>query len=254
MATQDIDTNRRKRARNGEQGSKASRDRLKQVTTLALGGALLVRGLRRRSLRGFATAAIGGWLVARTLGGSGRTREALQSRLWSGDESGQTPERAAFTRSITIGRPAEELYEVWRDPDLFSSIMGHFAEVTAVGGDTYRWRAEGPRDWDVSWETRIVQEEPGEFIRWETPGDAMVPNEGAVHFEDAPGDRGTKVTLSINFDPPGGSVGTAALERLDVLPETVVGEALSRFKSLAESGEIPTLEQNPSTRGKGDLV
>ena len=157
-------------------------------------------------------------------------------------------------RSIIVGKSADELYEAWRDPEQFSQVMGHFAEVTSLDEDRYHWTVFGPRDQAISWETRIVDAEPGERLRWKTPADATVLNEGSVHFHPASGDRGSVVTLSLDFDPPGGTFGNAALEQLDIVPETLVGTALGRFKSLVETGEIPTLEGNPSARGTGDLL
>lgn len=229
---------------------------MKRGASAVLGGALLARGLRRRSLRGAATALAGGWLLSRALGGNARIEQALRSRTPAG-ESGDRTEAADYeevSRSVTVGKPAEELYEVWRDPDQFSQIMGGFAEITPTDEDRLRWTVHGPRGRDLSWETRIAEEEPGELLRWETPADATVPNEWSVRFRPASGDRGTLVTLSISFDPPGGALGDAALKRLDVAPATLAREALGRFKSLAESGEIPTLEGNPSARGEGDLL
>jgi hypothetical protein len=40
----------------------------------------------------------------------------------------------------------------------------------------------------------------------------------------------------------------------NVVPKMAVGNALRRFKSLVETGEIPTLDRNPSARGSGDAV
>lgn len=232
-------------------------DRVKQVASVVFGIALLVRGLRRRSLRGTVTALVGGWLLVRAVGGSARINQALRSRTAIGERTGARAGAAdtpAVSRSITVGKPAAELYEAWRDPDTLSRVMGHFGEVTSSGDDRLRWTVYGPRGRDVSWETRLVEAEPGEFIRWEAPAETLVPVEGSVRFRPAAGDRGTVVTLSISVDTPAGEIGHAMLERLDIVPETVVGRALSRFKSLAESGEIPTLEANPSARGRGDRL
>jgi uncharacterized membrane protein len=113
---------------------------------------------------------------------------------------------------------------------------------------------EGPYGRTVSWETRVVEEEPGEFIRWETPVDAMLPCRGSVRLRPAPGGRGTIVTLSVRFDPPGGTLGDAAMERLGIVPGSLAGGVLDRFKSLAETGEIPRLAENPSGRGRGDAL
>jgi len=52
--------------------------RWRRAAAAVLGGALLVRGLRRRSLRGGATALVGAWLAYR--GVAGRRRRARQAR------------------------------------------------------------------------------------------------------------------------------------------------------------------------------
>lgn len=201
-------------------------------------------------------ALVGGWVLSRALGVDARLRRTFGSR---GSTSGGSVERAGevkaveVSRSITIGEPADDLYEAWRDPETFSRVMGHFAEVTSPDGDRFYWTVHGPLGQEVSWESRLVEEEPGEFLRWETPPDATLPNEGSVRFRPAPGDRGTVATLSLVFDPPGGTLGDTVLEQLDVVPETLAGTALGRFKSLVETGGIQTLEGNPSARGRGGL-
>lgn len=35
-------------------------------------------------------------------------------------------------RWITIGKPADELYELWRDPTTLPRIMAHFAQITVI--------------------------------------------------------------------------------------------------------------------------
>lgn len=234
----------------------APRDRVKRAASAVIGGVLVARGLRRRSLRGAVTALAGGWLLSGAVGGAPRVREALRSQAGSTERRGGrlSEDDTAASRSVTVGRPAEELHEMWRDPDQVARIADRFADVRPRGRDGLRWTVDGPRGREISWETRVVEEEPGEFIRWETPGDAMLPCEGSVRFRPASGGRGTVVTLSVSFDPPGGALGSAALNRLGVVPETLVGGMLDRFKSLAETGEVPTLDRNPSGRGRGDLL
>lgn len=208
-------------------------------------------GLRRRSIAGFLLAFVGSWLVRRALK-STRPAQTAQSPTITESSEDDTSE-TTVRRTITIGESAEELYEMWRDPETFSEIMGHFADVSS-DGDEYEWTVHGPGGRDISWETRIVEESPGEFLRWESLGDPTVPNEGWVRFTEASGERGTTVILNITFDPPGGVLGNRVLQWLGVAPETLAGEALGRFKSLVESGEVQTLEGNPSARGRGDLL
>ncbi|WP_277540665.1 SRPBCC family protein [Haloarcula laminariae] len=221
---------------------------------LVVGTALVDYGRRQRSSRGTAATVGGGALIFSALGGMSRVKRALTDR--TDGERATEPERreTAVRRSITVDGTPESLYEQWRDPETFAEIMGHFAEVTPVDEGRFRWTVHGPYGRDIGWETSVVVDEPGEICRWETPTDAVLPNEGAVRFEEAPGDRGTVVTLSVVFEPPGGTLGSAALEQFDIVPKKLVGVALDRFKSLVESGEVPTLDRNPSGRGSGDTV
>jgi len=225
--------------------------RAKRYLPAVLGGALLVRGVRRRGLRGLATATVGGWLLARTLGSGSRDGNVQEIET---EVSDRRPGQATtVTRSIVVDRPAEECYEVWRDPEQFSQVMGHVADVSAAGEDTLRWTVEAPGGRDLSWETRIVEDDPGQIVRWETASDALVSTDGVVRFRETE-EQVTEVTLALTLDPPGGSLGTAVLRRLHVVPDAIAGTALDRFKSLVETGEIPTLSENPSGRGAGDVL
>jgi uncharacterized membrane protein len=229
-------------------------DRLKRAGSLVVGTVLLLHGLRRQSVGGVVLAAVGAGVLARTLRGATESDRIDSSRLLSRRSTDEQQTAMSASRSITINESPDELYEAWRDPKTFTQIMGHFAEVTSTDEDRYHWTVHGPAGMYPSWETQIVESEPGELIRWESPPEATVPNSGSVRFRPAAGDRGTVVTLTLDFDPPGGPVGNSLLKRLNVVPETLAGHALGRFKSLVESGEIPTLEGNPSGRGQGDML
>ncbi|MFC7197120.1 SRPBCC family protein [Halosimplex aquaticum] len=146
------------------------------------------------------------------------------------------------------------MYDHWRDPETHEQIWAHFAEVDRIGEDRQHWAVGGPRNTTVEWDAETVAAEPGEFLRWKSLPGARIPNEGSVRFKSRENGEETEVTLHLRFDPPGGRVGTALAERFDLLPDAAAGTALRRFKSLVETGEIPTLEHNPSARGEGDLV
>ncbi|TYL39152.1 cyclase [Natronococcus pandeyae] len=239
------------------QRSRTNVSRWERAASAALGGALLVRGLRRRSLDGAASAVAGAGLLYRGVRGHSRLYQALGITTADGHtelDGSATSGEPSVKRSITVGRPADELDEFWREPERLSRILGDFAAVSGLDGDTHQWHVRGPLDRRVEWQTEIVEDRPGELLRWESLDGAVVPHEATIRFELAAGDRGTRVSLEIQYDPPGGSLGDAAMERLGIVPETVVGQTLQRFKSLAETGEIPSTEANPSARGTGDIV
>ncbi len=226
-----------------------------RVVSATVGGTLFGIGMARRSLRGVVMVLVGGWLLYRGFTGRGRSLRSLAP--------GATERRARreagtdgveVTRSITVGLPAEELYDRWQDPGTLSQVFGHVAEVTQTGEDRHRWRVRGPLGRTLEWDARIVADDPGERLRWRSVDGAALPAEGSVQFRPAPGDQGTEVALRLRLDPPGGNLGRWVFERLGFVPDAAAGTALRRFKSLVETGEIPTLERNPSARGQGDLV
>lgn len=217
-----------------------------------LGGSLLVYGLKRRSLGGAAVALVGGALSARAVWTLVRP-DRKPGMSVDPDKTGSAGS-PTMERSVTIDRSPDELSELLRDPDTLERITGPFAEIESEGEDRHRWSVETPVGRSVSWETEVEAEDPDEQLRWEPVEGSALFDEWAVEFEPAPGDRGTQTALRLRVDPPGGSIGRKAVERLDVVPETLAGTVLDRLKSLAETGEVPTTERNPSARGRGDLV
>ncbi|WP_232702440.1 SRPBCC family protein [Halobacterium wangiae] len=240
----------------GLQSREINVGRWERVVSAGVGAVLLVRGLRRQSIRGVLMTVVGGALLSRGVSGQSilyRVVGVIRSES-DNREPGATADATEFEQSITVAGEAEDLADYWRDPDRLDQVVGHFATVRPVDEERRHWQVEGPLGRTVSWQSRIVEERPGELLRWESTAGASLPNEWSVRFEPAPADRGTEVTLRVRFDPPGGRLGGMALERFGLVPRTMVGKALHRFKSLAETGEVPTLEGNPSGRGRGDLL
>ena len=150
-------------------------------------------------------------------------------------------------RSLTIHRPRDEVFRRWRDPETQPLVWGHFAELTNATTDGARWRVQAPLGQALEWETRIVEDQEAERVRWESM-DGDIRNEGTVEFRDAPRDFGTELTLRLRLDPPARPLGGVGLPLLPALGELVVAKALRRFKSLVETGEVPSTEHNPSAR------
>jgi len=205
---------------------------------LILGGVLLTLGLRRLSFGGVAMALGGGALLYREL--------ALRP-----DQAGADVNMAEVTRSITIGKSADELYRFWREEGHLPRVMEHFAEITETDSDQAHWTVRVPGGRSLSWNTQVVESRPGELVRWQSLPGTELPNRGEVRLRPAPGDRGTEVTLRLQFQPPGGKLGAVAAKAVNgLVPSLLAGDALRRFKSLIETGEIPTLDRNPSARAR----
>ena len=216
----------------------------------ALGGgpATIAASVTARTVGATLLALAGAGLLYRAAG-RGRPLAALGFHTEDGKGGAGLSARAAeIQRSLTIQAPRDDVYRRWRHPENQRLVWSHFAEIGNASDEGASWRVRGPLGRALEWETRIVEERDGHMLRWEsTSGD--VPNAGVAEFGDAPAGLGTEITLRVRFDPPGGPLGAVAARVLDDPPTLVLAKALRRFKSLVETGEIPSTERNPSARG-----
>lgn len=155
--------------------------------------------------------------------------------------------KALVGRTVTIGKPRQELYAVWRDFARFPEFMDNVREITKLDDKRSRWTIEAPMGATVQVVTRIVEEVPGETIAWVSEPDSQIETDGRVEFADAPPGRGTYVRLLIRYKPPAGVVGQAIAKLLQREPNVQARRDLRRFKQLMETGEIP-VNASPSAR------
>ena len=149
------------------------------------------------------------------------------------------PDRALVAESVTIARPAQTLYDFWRDPANLVEVMENIAAIEVIDCDRSRWTVKGPGGKQLSWESVITAEEPGRSITWQSAEGADVANSGKIEFIEA-GERGTVVRAIIAYDPPGGSVGQMVAKLFQREPRIQTRRDLRRFKQLMETGEIAT--------------
>lgn len=202
----------------------------------------------RSGLGGLGWALLGATVAVGVVAAQGFLRSSRGQTTGRGAAKGwgQEPE---VERSITIQRPAEELYQAWRDPATVPRIMGFLADIRPTGDGRSKWRVKGPLGQSYSWGMQITEERPGELIRATAhEGDALV-TESEIRFRPAPGDRGTIATLRVRFDPPGGMLGDVAARFFHgIVPKELASKALRYFHSLVLTGEIPTTDRQPAAR------
>lgn len=145
-------------------------------------------------------------------------------------------------RTVTIGKPRSELFAFWRDFSNLANFMANLEKVEPVTGNADRsvWHIRGPLGTTYKVETRIAREVDGELIAWRSTEESEIDTEGRVTFEDAPGDRGTRVGLIIAYKPKGGKVGQTIATLAGRSPEMQARHDLKRLKMLMETGEIAT--------------
>ncbi len=154
-------------------------------------------------------------------------------------------------RTVTIRRPRAELFAYWRDFANLPSFMDNVERIEVLDDRRSRWTVKAPGEATVEWTASITDERDGEYIAWATEEGADVPNSGRIEFRDAQGDRGTIVTATILYDPPGGFIGKVIAKMFQREPAIQARRDLRRFKQLMETGEIATGARNQRLLDEG---
>jgi uncharacterized membrane protein len=215
-----------------------------RVASVLAGGAALGWGLSSRSWLGAAGAVMGGGLLYRGVTGHCHMYQALGL-------STRKPQLAdgavEVIRAVTIQAPALAIYDAWKNPDVMTRVMHHFAEVRRSERGSLRWTIHDPLGRAHSWDTRIIEDQAGRRLSFGSASDAPVTHRCTLSIEDAPGDRGSEAQLQLEFVPHG--LLTRALGKLTrPLPAWIAQRALFELKCLLEAGELPTLHHNPAAR------
>jgi uncharacterized membrane protein len=141
-------------------------------------------------------------------------------------------------KSITVNRPAEEVYGFWRQFENLPRFMMHLESVQVTGGRRSHWKAKAPAGKTVEWDAEMTEDRPNELIAWRSVEGADVSNAGVVRFVPAPGGRGTEIHVEMSYDPPAGKLGVLAAKLFGEEPSQQVEGDLRRFKQVMEIGEV----------------
>lgn len=221
---------------------------IERWASLIGGGALVLMGLRQASLRGVLTALAGGGLIYQ-----GATKHSTIEQV---QEAIGLNKPIKVEKTVTINKPAAELYRYWHDFENLPTFMKHLQSVKVdqekrdTSGNARRshWIANAPLGNSVEWDAEILEDRENEFISWTSVEGADIENSGFVRFQPAPGNRGTEVKVVLEYNPPGGALTAIFAKLFGEEPEQQIGDELRRFKMLMEAGEIATTEGQPSGR------
>jgi uncharacterized membrane protein len=237
----------------GRMGKGLNVGKVERAVSVAAGGALAAVGLRKRGVTGMALALVGAALARRGVTGHCEVYGALGvSTRSTGDvrDRDDVTGRAATVnarkaikveRSIQVQRPAEELYDLWRDFSNLPRFMRYLDSVHCSDALHSHWVAHLPGGKDVKWDSEIVNDIPGQLIAWKTIGHPDVSHAGSVHFTPRGGDT-TEVRIVFDYEPPfARTMGTIA-SRLGLTPDSMIDGDLQRFREYAE-----TMPHRPSS-------
>ncbi len=227
--------------------------RTERIISGLAGAALVAFSLRQRRLRGLLLP-IGGGLLARAATGRCPVNAAIGRNTASGADDRVSPvasvgrgQGVKIEQSVTIDRPAEELFSFWRDLENLPRFMDHLESVTTIDARRSHWVAKAPAGQRVEWDAEIHNEIPNELIAWRSLPGSDIPNAGSVHFRAAPGGGGTEVRVVLSYEPPAGRLGDVVARLLGEAPSQQIADDLRRFKQVIEAGAgAPSGEPAPA--------
>jgi uncharacterized membrane protein len=219
-----------------------------RLISAGAGALLALYGWKRMRLGSLLWIGAGAMLIQRAVSGNCKLYGALGINTAQGD--GAAPQEY-FNRgvhveeSFTIQKSPEELYAFWRKFDNLPKFMKHLKSVEVQDEKRSHWVADAPMGMSVKWDAEIINDEPNRLIAWRSLGGADVDNAGSVTFRAAPGDRGTEVTVVMDYIPPAGAAGAAVAKLFGKSADSMVRDDLRNFKRLMETGEIASIEGQP---------
>ena len=186
------------------------------------GIALIVWALRRPGWARAGAAGAGGWLLYQAYTGRNPMFKPLGIRVNPTPAEAEAAETIVVEEAITISRPRSEVYAFLQRGENLPVLADEAVQITRDVSDAeLAWRA--------------------------TRGDKL-EHFGSLELREAPGGRGTIVTVRLEYVPSGGSLGAAISHLMGRSPQRVLADKLRRARALLEAGETPTTAGQPTGR------
>jgi uncharacterized membrane protein len=220
-----------------------------RLASAIAGAGLFFEGWRRRSLVGGVLAVAGVSLLYRAASGYCPALSAMGIDMRGNQDTNRLGRRKVpseqatkITRSIEINRPPNELYRFWRTLDNLPRIMSHLQSVQVITDRFSHWVVKTMAGLpSIEWDAEIINDVEGERIGWRSLNDADIDHAGSVEFQPIGGDgRRTRLTVTMQYAPIGGRLGTAVAKLIGEDPELMIANDLQRFKESMEAGKPVT--------------
>ncbi|MCE9552209.1 MAG: DUF2892 domain-containing protein [Planctomycetes bacterium] len=219
-----------------------------RLASTVAGAGLVAAGLARRSWSSIGLFALGAGLLHRGLSGHCMVYQALsldrkhESHPALGVCGGHG---AKYEASLYVQRSPEDVYQYWRKLENLPSVMRHLVSVTTSDANRSHWVAQGPLGTEVKWDAEIINERKNELLAWRSLPGSEIDTAGSVAFQPGPDGQGTRMDVSLKYDPPGGKATTALSDFFGAGLRQRMEQDLRRLKQKLEAGEVPTVEGQP---------
>lgn len=209
--------------------------------SVAIGGALLVRGLRTGGISGLLQMGLGACAVVRGATGRCAVKRALSHTPFENEyqESRGWKDSEAISRSITINKPLPDVVAFIRSPENVAPLIPWVNKVESTSSLTSVWSASVPLGRTFEWSLELVDDQ-SDSLRWTTVPESRWQHEVTAQFKEAPGGRGTEVKVVIVGKTPFGKVGYAVARSLAQFTDKLLLNLLHSVKQQLETGEVST--------------
>ncbi|HJW27455.1 MAG TPA: SRPBCC family protein [Rhodocyclaceae bacterium] len=197
-----------------------------RLLAVAAGAVLAGLGLSRRGLAGKLLGLAGVGLAAR----AATNTEMGQLLGIPGRRRGWTVQK-----TITIAAPRDMVFDLWSSYDNFPHFMSFVEEVHRIDDSRSHWKVKGPAGTHFEWDAAITEHRRPERLAWRSEPGAALQHGGSVRFEEVEG--GTRVTVCLSYNPPGGAVAHSLAAFLGRDPKGELDADLMRMKSFLETGK-----------------
>lgn len=219
---------------------------IQRLLSAIAGAGLIMEALRRRSVAGGVMGVGGIGLLYRAasgycpaLGAMGIDMRARQDTNRLGRRKVRSKQATKISRSVEINRAPNELYRFWRTLDNLPKIMSHLESVHVITDRFSHWVVKTTTGLPtIEWDAEIINDVENERIGWRSLNDADVDHAGSVEFEPIGDGRKTRVTVTLQYAPLAGRLGTAVARFIGEDPEFKIADDLQRFKESMESGNV----------------
>lgn len=155
-----------------------------------------------------------------------------------------------LVRTLSILGEPHQILDAWCDMGVQQQVLAGLADLQSGDGYASQWRLRLPLERHLDVDYRRGEVHLGESVSYAGSGEHGLQLQTTLSVRAAPDGFGCETTLALEYRVEGDIVAQAVAKLVGAAPDALIGKVLHRFKAWIECGEVPTLRDNPSARGR----
>lgn len=143
--------------------------------------------------------------------------------------------------SVRVSAPPQQVWDYVSNYQNFDQFMTHVEKVSKVNGETSEWKLKGPLGIPVGWKAVTTQWQPPNYLAWQSL-EGSVKTQGHIRVE--PDTRGSRVTVYMEYVPPGGAIGEV-FAAIFKNPQKMLEEDLENLAEIASGWPRQEVRNQP---------